>query len=95
MKKQIMNCTTGAVNIVDMTPEEAAAQDAAFQNEAVKALQNEALAALVKSDGVALRCVKAGVAFPAEWKTYVTDLRAIVDTGAGSIPAPPEYPAGT
>ena len=51
---------------------------------------------LDKTDLVAIRCIKAGVTFPIEWKTYTTDLRALLgSTTAGSLPTQPAYPAGT
>lgn len=56
-----------------------------------------AKAALDKSDMTALRCFKAGVAFPAEWQTYVLALRAIV-AGTSTVtvlPTQPAYPVGT
>lgn len=56
----------------------------------------EAKAALDASDMTAIRCMKAGVAFPAEWLSYCTTLRAIMNgTQAGPLPARPDYPAGT
>ncbi|CAH2606507.1 conserved protein of unknown function (plasmid) [Rhodovastum atsumiense] len=61
-------------------------------------LVSAARAALDGSDITALRCFKAGVAFPAEWLTYVQALRAIVngtDTSSTALPARPDYPAGT
>lgn len=54
--------------------------------------------ALDSSDMVAIRCMKAGVAFPGAWQTYVTGLRAIVngtDTTSTVLPTQPAYPAGT
>jgi hypothetical protein len=59
-------------------------------------LAQQALAALSKTDSVAMRCLKAGIAFPAEWQTYVTALRAMVSgASAGPLPAQPAYPAGS
>jgi hypothetical protein len=58
-------------------------------------LRGQALSALVKSDSVAVRCFKAGVAFPVTWQTYVIALRAIINGAAGPLPAQPEYPEGT
>lgn len=61
-------------------------------------LTRQAQAALDDADAVALRCFMAGVAFPAEWKTYVSALRAITrgtDTTTTALPAAPSYPAGT
>lgn len=54
----------------------------------------EAKAALNKSDSVALRCLKAGVAFPAAWQAYVTTARANVN-GATNTLTQPSYPEGT
>lgn len=64
----------------------------------VNTIKGDAQFALDKTDLVAIRCVKAGVAFPAEWKSYVSALRAIVsgaDTTSVSLPVMPAYPAGT
>ena len=56
----------------------------------------QAQAALEASDLTAIRCLKAGVAFPAEWQAYCTTLRAIVGGGAAeALPPRPDYPAGT
>jgi hypothetical protein len=54
-----------------------------------------ALVALDTSDTTALRCFKAGVAFPVEWQNYTASLRGIVKSDIGPIPARPAYPAGT
>ncbi len=52
--------------------------------------------ALIASDMVALRCMKAGVAYPAAWLSYVRTLRAIVvGTQTGPLPEKPAYPPGT
>lgn len=51
--------------------------------------------ALAKSDMTALRCIKAGIAFPLEWQEYVANLREIFQTGIGSLPEQPSYPEGT
>ena len=50
---------------------------------------------LDRSDLVALRCFKAGIAFPPEWVTYCESLREIVRTGVGPLPQRPEYPQGS
>ena len=63
-----------------------------------KVEQTAAQSALDRSDAVALRCWKAGVAFPAAWQAYTVQLRGIVTaaTGvAGALPVQPAYPAGT
>lgn len=54
-----------------------------------------ATAELAKTDAVAVRCFKAGAAFPADWQAYVIALRAIVNGGPGPLPAMPAYPPGT
>ncbi len=61
-------------------------------------LQAEAQAALDKTDLVAFRCFKAGVAYPPAWQIYTQALRAIAngtDTASTSLPIQPAYPAGT
>lgn len=58
-------------------------------------LKGLAQSALNASDMVALRCVKADVKFPAEWKAYVADLRAVIKGTSTALPVQPEYPAGT
>jgi len=48
--------------------------------------------------GTIIRCVAAGIAVPAAWKTYVQALRAIAngtDTTSTTLPTRPAYPAGT
>lgn len=70
-----------------------AAADLAAQ--AVSELKHRARRALDQTDMVALRCVKAGVAFPTEWRSYVVALRAIVAGSEAPIPVRPDYPAGT
>jgi hypothetical protein len=50
---------------------------------------------LDETDMVAIRCSKAGVEFPTEWRSYVTELRNIIRTGTGNIPTKPSYPANT
>lgn len=72
-----------------------AGQTASQAASAISTLKTQAQAALDASDMTALRCLKAGVAFPSEWQTYVAALRAIVDSGTGTIPTTPDYPAGT
>lgn len=50
---------------------------------------------LTKSDIVATRCFKAGVAFPPTWQSATVTARTILRTGIGVIPATPDYPANT
>ena len=61
--------------------------------------QSKAQVELDVSDMVALRCFKAGVAFPAEWLTHVSAMRAVVRAPTGdptqALPTRPAYPAGT
>ena len=80
------------------------ADAAAIQNPAPTAAQlhadfvSSAKNALDESDMVAIRCMKAGTAFPSAWQTYTTELRAIIngsDTTSTSLPTKPAYPAGT
>jgi len=59
-------------------------------------LQGNALLALMEiqaSDLVAIRCVKAGIPFPADWITYIAALRQV--TEKSDMPIKPPYPAGT
>jgi len=61
-------------------------------------LRPTAQVALDKSDTTVLRCYSAGVAVPAAWQTYRSDLRAIftgTDKTSTALPAAPAYPAGT
>ncbi len=75
-----------------------ATQPAPVQPSAHEILQAQAQLALDKTDVVAGRCFKAGVAFPAAWQTYTQALRAIAngtDAASTSLPAQPPYPSGT
>lgn len=60
--------------------------------------QKAAMSELEASDLVALRCFKAGIKFPAAWKTYVSQLRAIVSAYGGDssqpLPDRPDLPDG-
>ena len=61
-------------------------------------LQYAAQDRLTANDKVATRCLKAGVAYPANWLAFDVALRAIAngtDTTSTSLPATPSYPAGT
>lgn len=62
-------------------------------------LQQAARTELMATDLVTIRCYKAGVVFPQDWRDYVEALRLIVRTYSGdvtsSLPARPEYPAGS
>jgi hypothetical protein len=52
------------------------------------ALAAQAQVLLDKTDQVALRCWKAGVAWPAEWQASVVDLRAYLISKDASKPVP-------
>jgi hypothetical protein len=54
-----------------------------------------ALAALDATDATALRCFKAGIAFPPEWQQYTEALRAIVRAKEGDLPDRPPFPKGS
>jgi hypothetical protein len=62
-------------------------------------IQRDALAGLELSDKVALRCLKAGVAFPNIWQVYVQALRGVVRAdgrlGVPELPVAPPFPEGT
>lgn len=82
---------------IPLTDEEQAALETERAAVNVSMLKVKASAALDKSDLTAIRCLKAGVAFPVEWQTYVADLRAIVAgrSQETALPAAPAFPAGT
>lgn len=66
--------------------------------EILPTLKEQAKAELDRTDIVAVRCIKAGVAYPASWQTYTAALRAIIsgaDTTSTVLPVQPTYPAGT
>ena len=65
------------------------------EEEKTSLLKDRAFDALIQSDITALRCVKAGIAFPVAWQEYVAELREIFQTGVGSLPEQPPYPEGT
>lgn len=58
-------------------------------------LAEQARRALQESDLVAIRCLKAGVAYPTDWLAYDDALRAIVNGGEGPLPERPAYPEGS
>lgn len=87
----------GSVQLTSI--EEANIEDRNSQVRAFSDLQEKAQAALDRTDAVALRCWKAGLAFPEEWQIYTNALRAIVrasdfDSGR-SLPEQPVFPADT
>ena len=81
-----------------LTAAQVAAAQAPTAQQLHQQLQAQAADALSKTDIVAGRCFKAGIAFPSAWQTYTVALRAIVsgtDTISTSLPTQPAYPAGT
>jgi hypothetical protein len=61
--------------------------------------QQQAKEELDFDDGVAIRCIKAGVPYPAAWLERDVALRIIVTAANGdatqALPVRPAYPAGT
>lgn len=72
-----------------------AAQNASAANDISSSLKAQAREALTKSDVTVLRCVENNVALPSAWLVYRQNLRSIIDTGSGTIPSRPDYPANT
>lgn len=98
MIKTIASAPGQPAQNVEMTDDEVSAfqaQQSAMQTaQASATLIQTAQAALDKSDMVALRCIKAGVAFPSDWQAFVTAARANVN-GATNPLTQPAYPEGT
>ncbi|MBB2999638.1 hypothetical protein FHX57_001969 [Paraburkholderia tropica] len=68
--------------------------------QALAGFQQDALAAIAKSDITLLRCIEHGVSIPAEWVTYRAALRVIISAPAGTttitgLPTRPAYPSGS
>lgn len=63
--------------------------------ESIRIMKSDAKVELIESDKVALRCFKAGVPYPVEWKNRDIDLRDTVDKGLKPITSKPTYPQGT
>lgn len=83
------DCQPGDVTATDE-------QMAAWQaNNAKVALIAQAQSALDASDITFIRCVEEGLTWPQEWKEYRTALRAMVSTGAGTMPARPAWPSAS
>lgn len=98
------NPTTGNLNFGNMQPgeREATADEIAAQKAAIAWLdyQADAQAILDFNDGVATRCVKAGVAYPAEWHAQDAAARVIMRATSGDPtqllpPRPTTFPPGT
>ncbi|MBI3441726.1 MAG: hypothetical protein HY052_08025 [Proteobacteria bacterium] len=92
-------CTADSCQHLEMTAEEEtilwADQEAMQAEQTQQQIKADAHAALKASDLVAVRCLKAGVSFPAEWQAYVVQLRAVAVGAAGPLPDQPAFPAGT
>ena len=54
-------------------------------------VKSEAREALEASDITVLRCVERGIAVPQAWAAYREALREVVRTGAGELPARPDW----
>lgn len=77
-------------------PTDALDSDPGPTEEQLKAvLVAEAQILLDKSDKTVGRCYENGIPVPASWKAYRQQLRSIVTTQSGEIPAQPAYPEGT
>jgi len=85
--------------MTQLTDEQAAALQNPSAADLWKAYQLQAASLLAKGDTVAIRCIKAGVAYPTDWLAVDMALRAIVSTSSGvpgTLPTyPTTYPAGT
>lgn len=101
MQRTEVNLGTGEVLIIDMDPDDAAqfVESAASGEDLWRQYQSLAVAELEFSDRVAVRCLKAGVAYPNEWLSRDNTLRDIVRSASGDhlqpLPTRPAYPAGT
>ena len=96
MQKETIDCSNNAERqTAAFTAEEVAAFNASSQEEGARLLKSSACVALLKSDTVAIRCVKAGIEFPADWQQYVSDLRAVIRGHRFTMPKTPSYPEGT
>ena len=84
---------------IDLTQEETdkrlAEVTQAVLDSSAHELKVNAIRALAQTDKTANRCLKAGIAFPVEWQTYVSDLRDVVSGISTILPTQPDYPAGS
>ncbi|WP_028535620.1 hypothetical protein [Paludibacterium yongneupense] len=96
--------TQGQLYEGDCQPGDREATDAEVSGQSTAkawvAYQAQAQILLDACDRVALRCWKAGVAFPEDWQAYDKSCRAIVRAAAGDPTAalpqqPKDYPANT
>ncbi|WP_060825911.1 hypothetical protein [Sulfurospirillum cavolei] len=64
--------------------------------EALATFKTAIQTAIDKTDLVALRCWKAGIEFPVEWREYTVTLRTLLaSTVVVELPTMPEYPSGS
>ncbi len=63
---------------------------------ALATFKTEVQTAIDKTDSVALRCWKAGVEFPIEWRKYTVTLRTLLASKVVvELPVMPDYPVGS
>lgn len=92
MKVRIVNVETGENTVRDLTPEEIAS--GTITN--IGAVKQSIIAELSRSDMVALRCFKAGVKFPDDWKAWDKQLRDSLSSPDLHDPnKKPPFPANT
>ena len=89
------SCVNGVMTINDCGTAHALKQADLEADKAAQQVKADALNAILKSDLVALRCFKAGVPYPADWKAHDGKLRGLINGGTGQLPELPAYPAGT
>lgn len=64
--------------------------------EALATFKSAVQTAIDKTDSVAVRCLKAGVEFPTEWREYTVTLRTLLaSTVVVTLPVMPDYPSGS
>jgi hypothetical protein len=84
---------------IEITQAQADALTAPTPTQLWQTYQSTAQDALDEGDMVAIRCAKAGVAYPAAWLARDFKLRAIVSATSGdptiALSANPPYPTGT
>lgn len=67
-----------------------------IDTEALATFKTAVQTAIDKTDLVALRCWKAGVEFPTEWREYTVTLRTLLaSTVVVELPVMPDYPVGS
>jgi len=67
-----------------------------INTEALATFQTSVQTAIDKTDLVAIRCLKAGIEFPTEWREYTVALRALkASVVVAELPVMPSYPVGS